>query len=139
MNLLEALDNGYHLLKTNDIDSYKIDAEILLTKCLNISKEKLILNLERKINLISYKKFVENLERRKAREPIAYILNQKEFWKYDFYVDQNVLIPRPETEHLVEETLKIISKNQSKRLLEVGTGSGCLIISILKTGIIAPL
>ena len=101
----------------------------MLTECLNTSKEKLILNLERKINLKLYKKFVENLERRKAREPIAYILNQKEFWKYDFYVDQNVLIPRPETEHLVEETLKIISKNQSKRLLEVGTGSGCLIIS----------
>ena len=132
MNLLEALNNGYRLLKTNNIDSYKIDAEILLTECLNTSKEKLILNLERKINLKLYKKFVENLERRKAREPIAYILNQKEFWKYDFYVDQNVLIPRPETEHLVEETLKIISKNQSKRLLEVGTGSGCLIISILK-------
>ena len=131
MNLIQALDNGYHLLKMNNISSYKIDTELLLTKCLNISKEKLILNLERKIDSKLYKKFVEKLERRKAREPIAYILNQKEFWKYDFYVDKNVLIPRPETEHLVEETLKIISKNESKRLLEVGIGSGCLIISIL--------
>ena len=132
MNLFQALDNGYHLLKKNNISSYKIDTEILLTKCLNTSKEKLILNLERKIDSKLYKKFVEKLERRKAREPIAYILNQKEFWKYDFYVDKNVLIPRPETEHLVEETLKIISKNESKRLLEIGIGSGCLIISILK-------
>ena len=131
MNLFQALDNGYHLLKKNNISSYKIDTEILLTKCLNTSKEKLILNLERKIDPKLYKKFVEKLERRKAREPIAYILNQKEFWKYDFYVDKNVLIPRPETEHLVEETLKIISKNESKRLLEIGIGSGCLIISIL--------
>ena len=132
MNLFQALDNGYNLLKKNNISSYKIDTEILLTKCLNTSKEKLILNLERKIDSKLYKKFVEKLERRKAREPIAYILNQKEFWKYDFYVDKNVLIPRPETEHLVEETLKIISKNESKRLLEVGIGSGCLIISVLK-------
>ena len=131
MNLIQALDNGYNLLKMNNISSYKIDTELLLTKCLNISKEKLILNLERKIDSKLYKKFVEKLERRKAREPIAYILNQKEFWKYDFYVDKNVLIPRPETEHLVEETLKIISKNESKRLLEIGIGSGCLIISIL--------
>ena len=57
---------------------------------------------------------------------------EKEFWKNEFYIDNNVLIPRPETEHLIEETLNIIAVNQTKRLLEIGLGSGCLIVSILK-------
>ncbi len=132
MNLINALNNGYRILKTNKISSYKIDTELLLSKSLNISKEDLILNLERNIDLNDYKKFINNLERRKAREPIAYILNKKEFWKNDFFVDESVLIPRPETEHLIEETLKIIPENKSNTLLEIGIGSGCLILSILK-------
>ena len=72
------------------------------------------------------------IERRKAKEPVAYILKKKEFWKNEFYVSENVLIPRPDSEHLIEETLNLIKKNQSKKILEIGIGSGCLIISILK-------
>ncbi len=132
MNFFKALDIGYNLLKLKKINSYKIDTELLLSDSLNISKEKLILNLKQSISLSSYKKFLSKLKRREAKEPIAYILNKKEFWKNEFYVNKNVLIPRPETEHLIEETLSIISKNQKKRLLEIGVGSGCLIISILK-------
>ena len=132
MNFFKALDIGYNLLKLKKINSYKIDTELLLSDSLNISKEKLILNLKQSISLSSYKKFLSKLKRREAKEPIAYILKKKEFWKNEFYVNKNVLIPRPETEHLIEETLSIISKNQKKRLLEIGVGSGCLIISILK-------
>jgi len=132
MNFFKALDIGYNLLKLKKINSYKIDTELLLSDSLNISKEKLILNLKQSISLSSYKKFLSKLKRREAKEPIAYILKKKEFWKNEFYVNKNVLIPRPETEHLIEETLNIISKNQKKRLLEIGVGSGCLIISILK-------
>jgi len=72
------------------------------------------------------------LHRRQKREPIAYILRKKEFWRNNFYVNKDVLIPRPETEFLVEEALKIISKYQKKRLLEIGIGSGCIVTSILK-------
>ena len=132
MNFFKALDIGYNLLKLSKIKSYKIDTELLLSDSLNISKEKLILNLKQSISLSSYKNFLSKLKRREAREPIAYILKKKEFWKNEFYVNKNVLIPRPETEHLIEETLSIISKNQKKRILEIGVGSGCLIISILK-------
>ena len=132
MNLINALNNGYNILKSKKIHSYKIDTELLLSNSLNISKEDLILNLDRNINLYDYKKFIYKLERRKAREPIAYILNKKEFWKNDFYVNDSVLIPRHETEHLIEETLKIIPENKSSSLLEIGIGSGCLILSILK-------
>ena len=132
MNFLQALNKGYDLLKSNKIDTYKIDTEVLLSESLNISKEKLILNLENAINSASYKKFLSNIKRRNNKEPLAYILNKKEFWKNEFFINKNVLVPRPETEHLVEETLKIISINQRKKLLEIGIGSGCLIISILK-------
>ena len=132
MNLLQALNNGYSILKSNKIDTYKIDTEVILSQSLNISKEDIILNLEKSININDYKRFLHKLDRRKKREPLAYILNKREFWKNQFYVNKNVLIPRPETEHLIEETLKIIEKNSSRKILEIGVGSGCLIVSILK-------
>ena len=132
MNLLHALNTGYSILKSNNIGSYKIDAELILCQSLNISREELILNLNRSINSNDYIKYQKDIERRKTKEPVAYILKKKEFWKNEFYISGNVLIPRPESELLIEETLKLISKNQNKKLLEIGVGSGCLIISILK-------
>ena len=71
------------------------------------------------------------VNRRKKNEPIAYLINKKEFWKQNFYVDKNVLIPRPDTEILVEEILKLIDKNSSLNILDIGTGSGCILLSIL--------
>ena len=132
MNLLQALNKGYGILKSNNIDSYKIDTELILCQSLNISREELILNLDKTINPKEYTEFQNKIERRKAKEPVAYILKKKEFWKNEFYVSENVLIPRPDSEHLIEETLNLIKKNQSKKILEIGIGSGCLIISILK-------
>ena len=132
MKLIEALNNGYNILKSNDINSYKIDSELLLSESLKISKEELILNLERIINFYDYKIFLKKIKRRSLKEPLAYIIKKKEFWKNEFFINKSVLIPRPETEHLIEETLKLIPKNRSLKLLEIGVGSGCLIISILK-------
>ncbi len=132
MNLLQALQNGYKYLKEKKINSYKIDSELLLSESLNISKEELILNLNKSISFQKYADFLSKIHRRKLNEPIAYILKKKEFWRNEFYINKNVLIPRPETEHLVEEALNIIHKNQGKKILEIGIGSGCLITSILK-------
>ena len=132
MNLLQALQNGYKHLKEKKINSYKIDSELLLSESLNISKEELILNLNKSISFQKYDDFLSKIHRRKINEPIAYILKKKEFWKNEFYINKNVLIPRPETEHLVEEALNIIRKNQGKKILEIGIGSGCLITSVLK-------
>ena len=78
------------------------------------------------------KKFRSLINRRMTGEPIAYILRNKEFWKYNLYVDQNVLIPRPDTEIIIEEILKIFKKNHKKSVLDIGTGSGCIIISLAK-------
>ena len=132
MNILKVLNIGYKLLKSNKINSYKIDTELLLSDSLNVSRENLILNFRQSIHKKKYKNFLLKLHRRKKREPIAYILRKKEFWRNNFYVNKDVLIPRPETEFLVEEALKIISKYQKKRLLEIGIGSGCIVTSILK-------
>ena len=132
MNLLETLNLGYKILKSNNIQTYKIDSEVLLSSVLKISKENLLLNLNKKINILNLEKFISVIKKRKYNEPVAYLLKKKEFWKHEFYVNKNVLIPRPETEHLVEETLKIVKKRQKKRILEIGIGSGCVITSILK-------
>ncbi len=77
MNLMQALDFGYNILKLSKINSYKIDTEILLSDSLNISKEKLILNLKEKINNKNYNIFLSKLNRRKLKEPIAYIIKKK--------------------------------------------------------------
>ena len=108
----------------------KLDAEVLLSNVLKKNIVELIIDRATKINqdeFILYKKFIK---RRKLGEPIAYILNKKEFWKNTFFVDQNVLIPRPDTEVIIEEILKLISKDEKKFILDIGTGSGCIIISI---------
>lgn len=132
MNLIQALNTGYNLLKSSKINSYKIDTEILLSASLKISKEKMILNLNKEISFEDYENFLTKIKRRKANEPIAYILKKKEFWKNNFYLNKHILVPRPETELLVEESLDIIAPIQKKKLLEIGVGSGCIIISILK-------
>ena len=132
MNYLDAIQKATITLKKNNIKSYKIDSEILLCNNLKIKREKLLLNLDHKIEKKIYNKFINLVLRRKKGEPIAYIIGYKEFWKNKYIVNPNVLIPRPDSELIVEEALKIIPKKASLNILDIGTGSGCLIISILK-------
>ena len=132
MKIIDNLKDGYQILKGNNIPSYKIDCEILMSQTLNISREEVLLNLEKEVKKEEREKYFVLINRRKKNEPIAYITNNKTFWRDYFITNKNVLIPRPDSEHLVEQTLRIIKKNQSKRILDVGVGSGCLSISILK-------
>ena len=132
MNYLQVLKFGSNKLKLNKIDTHILDSELLLSFTLKSSREQILTNLSSKINKKNFEKFKKILSRREKKEPIAYITNNKEFWKNNFYVNNHVLIPRPETELIVEEVLKNTYINSSKSFLEVGTGSGCIIISILK-------
>ena len=132
MKIIDNLKDGYQILKRNNILSYKIDCEILMSQTLNISREEVLLNLEKEIKKEEREKYFSLINRRQKNEPIAYITNNKSFWRDKFITNKNVLIPRPDSEHLVEQTLKIIKKNQTKSILDVGVGSGCLSISILK-------
>ena len=132
MNYLQTLKFGSYQLKLSDIKSHILDSEILLSFALNSSREHILVNPKTKIKKKIFNKYKKLLNRRERNEPIAYIVKKKEFWKNIFYVDKDVLIPRPETELIVEEILKNTNTDSSKKLLDVGTGSGCLIISIIK-------
>ena len=132
MNYFQTLKFGSNKLKLNNIDTHILDSELLLSYALNLPREKVLTNLDAKIKKSRFNSFKKLLYRREKKEPVAYIINNKEFWKNNFYINKDVLIPRPETEIIVEEVLKIIKPFSSKSLLDVGTGSGCIIISIIK-------
>ncbi len=132
MNYLEAINIGCNILKFNKIDSYRLDSEILLSSILKSTREKVLIDLKKNLQLKSFLQYKKLILRRKTKEPIAYILNNKEFWKLNFFVNKNVLVPRPETELIVEELLNYIDLKSSKRILDIGTGSGCIIISAIK-------
>ena len=131
MNYQEILIEGSKILKFNNIKSFNLDSELLLSSTLKIDRSDLILNLEKKIKNNETRNFFDLIERRKKNEPIAYITGYKDFWKNKFKVNNNVLIPRPDSEILVEQILNEISINSKKKILDIGTGSGCIIISIL--------
>ena len=131
MNYQELLIKGTKILKSNNIKSFNLDSEILLASSLKLDRTRLLLNLNDKIKKNQKKSFFSLINRRKKNEPIAYILGFKEFWRNKFKINKSVLIPRPDTEILVEQALKEIKKNESKQILDIGTGSGCIILSIL--------
>ena len=130
MKTLNAIKIGSNLLKARQIQTHILDSEILLSKALNKSREKILINLDQKINEKDISIFKKYLMRRSKREPVAYILREKEFFSKKFYVNKNTLIPRPETEILVEKLLKIFKKKRVS-ILDIGTGSGCIIISLI--------
>ncbi|MBO6478384.1 MAG: peptide chain release factor N(5)-glutamine methyltransferase [Pelagibacteraceae bacterium] len=132
MNYQKILYNGINSLKISNIINPELDSELLLSKALNKKREKILTNLKKEINKKQLDKFNLYLSRRKKKEPIAYILGFKYFWKYKFIINKSVLVPRPETEQIVEETLNYLSNNESKKILDIGTGSGCIIVSVLK-------
>ena len=132
MNALEVIKFGSNLLKEKKISSCILDSEILLSKTLRQTREDILINLDQKINTKSILVFKEYLQRRSNNEPMAYILGEKEFWSKKFYVNKGTLIPRPETELLVDEILKIYNEKKIS-ILDIGTGSGCIIISILNS------
>ncbi len=131
MKYLEAINYGNKLLKLKNIHTYHLDTELILSNVLNSSREKILINLNNRINKKNFLKFKKLISRRKKKEPIAHILKIKEFWRYNFRINNDVLIPRPETEIIVSEILKVINLNSSKNILDIGTGSGCILISII--------
>ena len=130
MNISNLLANGSKILKSNDIKTHVLDSELILSDVLKSQREKLIINSNQSVSEKVINNFNKLILRRTKKEPIAYILKKREFWSKDFLVNRNTLIPRPETELLCEQLIKIF-KGKSINFLDIGTGTGCILLTIL--------
>ena len=132
MNIEKTIIEAAKSLKNSKIKNPYLDSELLMSKVINKDRKYIILNSKKKLSSKYLENFKNLVHRRKMREPVAYLTNTKEFWKQKYFINKHVLIPRPDSEILVEETLKLYDKKKKISLLDVGTGSGCLLLSILK-------
>ena len=130
MNALELINYGSNELRKAGISSSSLDSELILSKILKEKREKILVNLKQEIDQIKVSKFKKLVKRRSFKEPLAYIFKEKEFWNKLFEVSKDTLVPRPETELMVESLVKIY-KGKKIRILDVGTGSGCILIGLL--------
>ena len=132
MNIFEALKKGDNILKKNGIKTYKLDSEILMSKVFQKNRTDIILDSNKNLSKKEIMLYNNLIKQRSKKKPIAYLIGKKEFWKYEFYVTKDVLIPRPDTEIVVEQTLKLTKNKSSLKILDIGIGSGCILLSILK-------
>ena len=130
MRVLEAIKAGSKLLKEKNISTHILDSELLLSKSLKKPREEILINLKENLNEKVLVDFNNYLIRRSNNEPVAYLLGEKEFWSRKFFVNKDTLIPRPETELLVDKLVSLFKKKRMT-ILDIGTGTGCIIISLL--------
>ena len=131
MHVNTALKFASLKLKKNKIFSYKLDSEILISKVFKKKREEIILNSNYKLvdsQIILFKKL---LKERSKGKPISYITGKKHFWKNEFIINESSLIPRPDSELIVQEVLKYLKNKPFSKLLEIGVGSGCILLSVL--------
>ena len=132
MNILNAINYANQQLKEKGVKTYELDTQILMSQAIKKKKENILLNLKEEIKIEDYNFFIDLINQRLNMKPIAYLIGNKSFWKYDFQVTSDVLIPRPDTEIIIEQVIKL-TKNKSKlNVLDIGVGSGCIILTILK-------
>ena len=132
MIIRTAINEAYLKLKKKNIKSFLLDSEILMSKVLDKKRDYIILNLEKDLEIKKFNYFKYLINERAKGKPIAYLTGKKYFWKDEFNVDENVLIPRPDTELIVEQILKIFKNKKNLKILDIGVGSGCILLSILK-------
>ena len=131
MNILSAINQGAQILKNKFFLNPYLDSEILMSKVINKDKKYLLLNAQNKIedkNLNLFKKLIN--ERSKGK-PVSYLTNKKLFWNSEFFVTEDTLIPRPDTELIVENILNLTKNKNKLSILDIGIGSGCILLSIL--------
>ena len=132
MNIQELIHHGSRILKKNDVISYSLDSEILMSKAIQRDRGYIMLNLNKKVDKKISDYFKDLIFQRSTHKPIAYILGKKSFWNYEFNISSDVLIPRPDTEIVVEKVLEITKNKSKQKILDIGTGSGCILLTILK-------
>tara|TARA_B100000242_G_scaffold293002_1_gene269822 strand:- start:713 stop:1555 length:843 start_codon:yes stop_codon:yes gene_type:complete len=132
MEIYRLIKKASEKLKKNKISSYQLDTEILMSKVLNKKREYLISNQKEKLDFSKQKYFKKLIFERSMGKPLSYLTGKKAFWKYEFFVNKQALIPRPDTELIVEKVLNCSKKKTKLNILEIGVGSGCILLSILK-------
>ena len=132
MNIQELIHHGSMILKKNNIVSYSLDSEILMSKAIQKDRGYIMLHLDEKLDKKISDYYKDLIIQRSTHKPIAYILGEKSFWNYEFNISTDVLIPRPDTEIIVEKVLEITKNKSKQKILDIGTGSGCILLTILK-------
>ncbi len=132
MNIQKAIKIANEILKKNKIKSAKLDSEILMSKVLKRDRKYICLNFNEEIKEENLFIFKDLILKRSLGRPVAYLTGKKDFWKHEFIVSKDTLIPRPDTEILIDNVLKITKQKSELNLLDIGVGSGCILLSILK-------
>ena len=132
MNISLAITEGAKILKKNFISNAYLDSEILMAKVLKKNRNYILLNSSQTICNKRLNYFKKLINSRSSRKPIAYLTNKKFFWDSEFYVTNDTLIPRPDTEIIIENVLSLTKHRNKLNVLDIGVGSGCILLSILK-------
>ncbi len=132
MNINLAINEGSKILKSRFIPNPLLDAEILMAKTINKNRNYILLNSNNHINKNDLNNFRNLIKQRSLGNPVAYLIKKKSFWNSEFFITKDILIPRPDTELLVENILRLTKQKSKINILDIGVGSGCIIISILK-------
>ena len=132
MTIKQAITKGMIMLKSNNVESPKLKARLLLQYVLDKPRQYIIVYDNKEIDKQQQWQYFVNIEKLTKGVPLQHITHRQEFMKMDFFVDENVLIPRPDTEILVEEVIKIAQKYNSPRILDLCTGSGAIAIALKK-------
>ena len=131
MNINLAINEGSKILNSKFIPNSLLDAEILMAKIINKDRNYILLNYSNPINKNDLNHFYKLIEQRSLGNPIAYLIKKKSFWNSEFVVTKDTLIPRPDTELVVESVLKLTKSKNKMNILDIGVGSGCILLSIL--------
>ncbi|MBN2239546.1 MAG: peptide chain release factor N(5)-glutamine methyltransferase [Dehalococcoidales bacterium] len=130
MRIREALEQARKNLSDNKIEDAALEAEVLLRYVLNVERTFLFTCPDKELTSDEHRKFMGLINRRTKGEPTAYITGTREFYGLDFKVNPSVLIPRPETELLVDTTIQAVNEFSYKTIADIGTGSGCIAVSL---------
>ncbi|WP_440644057.1 peptide chain release factor N(5)-glutamine methyltransferase [Candidatus Pelagibacter sp. HIMB123] len=132
MNINLAINEGSKILKSKLIPNPLLDAEILMAKTINKDRNYILLNSCDTVNKNDLSNFYKLIEQRSLGNPVAYLIKKKSFWNSDFFITKDILIPRPDTELVVENVLRLSKQKNKLNVLDIGVGSGCILLSILK-------
>ena len=132
MNINLAINEGAKILKSKDITNSQLDSEILMANTIKKDRKYILLNPNNFLNKKDLNNFFKTIQKRSLGNPISYLTNKKFFWNSEFLVTNHTLIPRPDTELIVENTLRLTKQKNRINILDIGVGSGCILLSILK-------